>query len=95
MTLQLPSLRPLDELPLLQHLELYDIPTTIQTLTGVIGELPSLESLKLYGGTMRDILYNTKPAGTDSSGFLPSVEQRSLSAVSAVKSTVGRVLGRY
>lgn len=49
----MPSLRPLDELPLLQDLTLMNIRT--ETLTGVIGELPSLKSLHLYGYSVRDI----------------------------------------
>ena len=134
---QLPSLRPLDELPLLQDLTLHGTPA--ETLTGVIGEWPSLKSLKLYGGKVRDfsaiesltgltelsvyipygqindlimslpqlpalekvtileagvadlsplagrelkiVLYDTKPAGTDGPGFLPVVEQTSLSSI--------------
>jgi NACHT N-terminal Helical domain 1/NACHT domain len=51
---QLPSLRPLDELPLLHQLTLNNIPETTQILTGVIGEWPSLESLDLFGGRMLD-----------------------------------------
>ena len=50
---QMPSLRPLDELPLLEDLTLVNIPT--ETLTGVIREWPSLKSFTLFSASVGDI----------------------------------------
>ena len=165
-----PSWRPLDELPLLQDLTLMSVRP--ETLTSLIGELPSLKSLRLisvfvqdisaigsltgltslalFGGPFNDLsfltrlsnlrsitingkdnfgiigilpqlsaleevrirnfgvvdlsplagckltieLYETKPVGTDSPGFMPTVRQ-SKSTMLAAASAVDRVLRRY
>jgi Leucine-rich repeat (LRR) protein len=50
---QPPSLRPLDELPLLEYLTLVNINT--ETLTGVIRDWPSLRDLCLFAPQVRDI----------------------------------------
>ena len=65
---QVPSLRPLGGLPVLKELDLFNIPDKTLTLTGVIGEWPSLETLSLTSEFALDI--SVPPLNISSVGSL-------------------------
>lgn len=121
---QLPSLRPLAELPLLEDLFLFIAGSDLGQDISEIGSLTSLTSLAISCGPISDlsalrqlpalrdvtifsarvvdlsplaecklkiVLYDTKPTAADGSGFLPVVEQKSMSSIKSAAAWVRRL----